>query len=224
MFIIRLLNVILADLSKPIYLFLVFLEMKLIFIVLSALVFAFLAFQIYLYFSTNRVESRPYDVIKKESNLEIRFYPSVKIAEYTSGSSSYKNMSSKGFGKLGGYIFGKNEQKENIAMTSPVEVDMGDSSSKMTFMMPSVYDSKDLPVPSDSTVKLTTTDDEYVAVLSFSGFANDETIAHNSKKLAQILKEENLTTVGNYRYLGYNPPYQLFGRKNEVVVRVSWEM
>lgn len=198
--------------------------MKIIFIILGVLVLAFLAFQIYLYMSTNSVESRPYDVVKKEGDLEIRFYPSVQIAEYTSESNSYRNMSGKGFGKLGGYIFGKNEKKESIAMTSPVEVDMGDSSAKMTFMMPSVYDSKELPTPSDSTVKLTKTEDEHVAVISFSGFANDELIAEYSQKLADILKKENLTAIGNYRYLGYNPPYQLIGRKNEVVVRVSWGM
>jgi hypothetical protein len=198
--------------------------MKIIIIILAALVVAFVAFQIYLYMSTNSVESRPYDVIKNEGDLEVRFYPSVKIAEYTSGSTSYKDMGSKGFGKLGGYIFGKNEKKQNIAMTSPVEVDMGDSSSRMSFMMPTAYEIKDLPTPSDSTVVLTETEDEHVAVISFSGFANDELIAEYSKKLADILKKENLTVVGNYRYLGYNPPYQLIGRKNEVVVRLSWGM
>ena len=196
--------------------------MKVIVIILSVLVLAFLAFQIYLYMSTNKVESRPYDVVKKEGDLEVRFYPSVKIAEYTSGFTSYKDMGSKGFGKLGVYIFGKNEKKQNIAMTSPVEVDMGDSGSRMTFMMPTAYEIKDLPTPSDSTVKLTETEDEYVAVISFSGFANDELIAEYSQKLAEILQKENLTAIGNYRYLGYNPPYQIIGRKNEVVVRVSW--
>lgn len=198
--------------------------MKIIFIILGALVLAFLAFQIYLFMSTNSVESRPYDVVKKEGDLEVRFYPSVKIAEYTSGSTSYKDMGSKGFGKLGGYIFGKNEKNQNIAMTSPVEVDMGDSSSRMSFMMPTAYEIKDLPMPSDSAVKLTTTEDEHVAVISFSGFANDELIAEYSQKLANILKKEKLAAVGNYRYLGYNPPYQLIGRKNEVVIRVSWGM
>lgn len=198
--------------------------MKVIIIILVALVLAFLAFQIYLYMSTNKVENRPYEVVKKEGELEIRFYPSVQIAAYTSESTSYKNMSGKGFGKLGGYIFGKNEKKESIAMTSPVEVDMGDSNSKMTFMMPSSYDTKELPAPIDSTVKLSKTADEHVAVISFSGFANDELIDEYSQKLSDILEKENLTTIGNYRYLGYNPPYQLIGRKNEIVVRVSWGM
>jgi hypothetical protein len=61
-------------------------------------------------------------------------------------------------------------------------------------------------------------------VISFSGFANDELISTYSNMLARILKEKNLTAIGNYRYLGYNPPYQLLGRKNEVIVRVQWEM
>lgn len=198
--------------------------MKVTLIILSALVLAFLAFQLYLYMSTNKVENRPYDVVKKAGNMEIRFYPSVRIAEIVSGTTSYEAMSSGGFRKLAGYIFGKNEKNESIAMTSPVEVNLGATESKMSFMMPSVYNAKELPAPQDSTVKITQTEDEHVAVISFSGFANDKLITQYSDKLAKMLKEQKLTPIGNYRYLGYNPPYQLIGRRNEVAVSVKWKM
>ena len=170
--------------------------------ILVALAATFIVFQLYISYNTNSVESQLYEVLEDKGEFEIRFYPSVNIAQITSNSKSYDAMSSKGFGKLAGYIFGGNDKEEKIAMTSP-------------------YDSKELPTPKDGSVKILKTDDEYVAALSFGGFANDKTIKENSDKLAKLLKENELVPRGNFRYLGYNPPFQLLGRKNEIVVKVD---
>jgi hypothetical protein len=29
--------------------------------------------------------------------------------------------------------------------------------------------------------------------------------------------------MGNHRYLGYNPPYQVVGRRNEIIVTIDWK-
>ena len=58
----------------------------------------------------------------------------------------------------------------------------------------------------------------YVAVIKFGGFATNERINKHKSTLENTLKEKGLTYYGNFRYLGYNPPYQLFGRRNEVIV------
>jgi hypothetical protein len=42
-----------------------------------------------------------------------------------------------------------------------------------------------------------------------------------SKKCGR--QEKNITSYGHYRFLGYNPPYQLFGRRNEIIVSVEWK-
>jgi hypothetical protein len=36
------------------------------------------------------------------------------------------------------------------------------------------------------------------------------------------LNGKGIKTIGNFRYLGYNPPYQIIARKNEIVVAVEW--
>jgi hypothetical protein len=36
------------------------------------------------------------------------------------------------------------------------------------------------------------------------------------------MKENGITSYGNYRFLGYNPPYQFIGRRNEIIVSVEW--
>ena len=107
-------------------------------------------------------------------------------------------------------------------MTSPVHMDINDSVSTMSFVMPSKYDEQSLPGPNDSRVKLEKSQAEYVAALKFGGYANDEKIARYSGKLRTALEKNGISYSGNFRYLGYNPPYQFIGRKNEIIVSVDW--
>lgn len=93
----------------------------------------------------------------------------------------------------------------------------------MSFVMPSKYDEQALPRPDDSRVKLEKSQAEYVAVLKFGGYANDEKIARYSEKLRTALEKSGISYSGNFRYLGYNPPYQFIGRKNEIIVSVEWK-
>jgi hypothetical protein len=44
-----------------------------------------------------------------------------------------------------------------------------------------------------------------------------------AEKLQKLLKENGITPHGNYRFLGYNPPYQFVGRRNEIIVAVDWK-
>jgi hypothetical protein len=108
-------------------------------------------------------------------------------------------------------------------MTTPVHMDFGDSVSKMSFVMPSNFTKESLPAPSNPNVSIELVSEDYVAVISFDGFASNETIKVQIEKLQRILKENHLSYYGNFRYLGYNPPYQLFGRRNEIIVSIEWE-
>jgi hypothetical protein len=63
----------------------------------------------------------------------------------------------------------------------------------------------------------------YVACISFAGYANDTKIEINKEKLLQILKEKNITTTGEYSFLGYNAPYQFVGRTNEIIIPIEWK-
>ncbi len=195
--------------------------MKITLIILGTLGLVFVAVQFYLKYTTNSVERQPYQVLEDKGEFELRLYPSVNIAQITSKSTSYDDMSTMGFRKLAGYIFGGNDKDQKIAMTSPVQVDVNDSLSTMSFMMPTEYDINDLPTPKDGSVNIMKTEEEYMAAISFGGFANDAKIKENSDKLAKLLKENELVPTGNFRWLGYNPPYQIIGRKNEVVVKVA---
>jgi hypothetical protein len=145
------------------------------------------------------------------------------MAMITSSAKSYKELGSSGFRKLAGYIFGGNDEKKKIAMTAPVHMDINDYNSSMSFVMPSKYLQENLPKPINTEVMLETTTDEYVAAVAFGGFATETDIKINTRKLERALKAASIAHYGSFRMLGYNPPFQLLSRKNEIIVNVEWD-
>ena len=166
-------------------------------------------------------EKQKYKVVFSEKEFEVRFYPSAILATVYSDARNYKELATPGFRKLAGYIFGGNEADTKISMTSPVHMDMKNAS--MSFVMPSSFSEENLPKPDDPGVKIERTDDIYVAAIRFGGYATDNDISQYSEKLKTLLEEKGIRWYGNFRYLGYNPPFQPFGRKNEIIVNVEWK-
>ena len=88
--------------------------------------------------------------------------------------------------------------------------------------MPEKYQESDLPKPNDSGVLIVKSSPQYVAAISFGGYATDEKIAVAYQNLVKILSEKKIITKGGYKLLGYNAPYQFVGRTNEVVIPIEW--
>jgi hypothetical protein len=197
--------------------------MKFILIIFVIIVVSFLVFQTYVARSSARTEEQKYKVIEKDGDFEIRFYPKAVMATVNMKSSSYNRMSSSGFQRLAGYIFGGNENKESIAMTAPVHMQVKDDSASMSFVMPSSYDLSSLPNPKDPNVKLHTSEEEYVAVVKYGGYSSDEEIRKETTRLKEYLDKKKIAIAGDFRFLGYNPPYQVSGRRNEVIVRIEYQ-
>ena len=197
--------------------------MKMFIIILAVVILIIVLFKSFIIMPANKTEEQKHSVIRKFKDFEIRFYPSATIATINSNAKTYKELSGPGFQKLAGYIFGGNESNTKISMTTPVAMDINDSVSSMSFVMPSVYKKENLPKPNDPDVHIKNTADEYVAVIRFSGYASDEDLKFYSEKLQNLLKENGITSFGNYRFLGYNPPYQFIGRRNEIIVAVEWK-
>ncbi len=196
--------------------------MKIVLIVACILLGLFFVFQIYISMATAKSETQAYKVIKEEEEFEIRYYPSATIATITSSARTYKELGNTGFSKLAGYIFGGNQDNKQIAMTSPVHMDISDKGSTMSFVMPSNYTKDNLPLPNNKDIILNTTPDEYVAAIRFGGFASTEQIIKHTEILENALKKHHLSYYGHFRFLGYNPPFQLLGRRNEIIVAINW--
>jgi hypothetical protein len=197
--------------------------MKVIIIFVIATIVLIVLFQSFIIMPTNKTEEQKYSLLRKYKDFEIRFYPSATIATISSNAKTYRDLSGSGFRKLAGYIFGGNETNTRISMTAPVQMDINDSASTMSFVMPSSYNESNLPKPNDPNVVIKSTADEYVAVIRFGGYASDKDLKFYSEKLQNLLIENGIRSFGNYRFLGYNPPYQFIGRRNEIIVAVDWK-
>jgi len=197
--------------------------MKTFIIILALSILLIVLLQSFTIMPANKTEEQKYTLVRKYDDFEIRFYPSATIATINSNAKTYKELSGPGFQKLAGYIFGGNEADKKISMTTPVQMDINDSGSTMSFVMPSEYSKESLPKPNDPNVNIINTADEYVAVIRFGGYASDEDLKFNSEKLKNLLKENEIMSYGNYRFLGYNPPFQFIGRRNEIIVTVEWK-
>lgn len=187
-------------------------------IVLIGLIFVFA--QIMIKSSTDRIESMKYSVIKEFEGFEIRSYPEQIVASTQLSANTYEGASSSGFRTIASYIFGGNQRQEKIAMTSPVVMDLRESV-EMSFIMPSGYTLSSLPKPDDQSVNLTFRKADTVAVIQFDGFASDKVIDNKINELKRYLENENIECDSEFSFMGYSPPYQTIGRRNEVCVSVK---
>jgi hypothetical protein len=187
-------------------------------IIISVLASMALA-QVFISKSTTQTEQRKYQVLKKYENFEIRKYEPALFSSVKLGKKSYSESSSEGFRILAGYIFGDNEKKEKISMTSPVTMELGDTS-KMMFMVPKSHDMESLPDPSNSKIVFEKQSEKIVAAIRFDGWANDKKIEKYQSILKTALAKEKIAHNNKFAFLGYNPPYDLVNRRNEVIVEL----
>lgn len=191
--------------------------MKILYLVLIAVLVLFAASQLWAQTQVKGIETYPYRVIKTCEGFEVRTYERANFIYVTMDERTYAEGSSKGFRTLAGYIFGGNDREQKIAMTSPVVMEM-DSNMTMKFLVPAQYTMDDLPKPTNAEVRFTTEQERTMAAITFGGFANDEKILEQKNALFQRLAAEGIQHTGQWSFLGYDPPFKLFGRKNEVVV------
>ena len=182
-------------------------------IVLSVLFIGFLFYS----FKLRDIETPKYRVIKTLGEVEIREYPSLVLAQTSLKKSDYDQEGNNGFRTIAGYIFGGNQKQQKIAMTAPVIMSMGDTAS-MSFVMPSEYNINDLPTPSNNQVKLIQENAKILAVIGFGGYSNSEKIKKYADKLLEELKNNHLETRGALLYMGYNAPWDITNRRNEVAI------
>ena len=191
--------------------------MKTIYIVVGSVTILFIVAQFFIHRSSTKIEMYPYTVAKVVEGIEIRNYKARLFTNVPLANQGYKQNASKGFSKLGGYIFGANARNEKIAMTSPVSMSLGNQPS-MGFMVPQAIKKDDLPKPNLADITFKQEPKKTMAVITFSGWANDATIKEHKDGLIAILKANGIKHSDQFYCFGYNPPYDLFFRRNEVAV------
>jgi len=173
--------------------------------------------------SSKDTPQQPYEVVERRGALELRRYPEALSAAVSGPGGTWREVSNTGFRTLAGYIFGGNEREQRIAMTAPVHMEVSAERSTMRFIMPQGHTMEGLPRPDDPAVRLERLPEEVVAVLRFGGFADDGRIARESQRLMEQVHAAGLEPDGPVRFLGYDPPWRVAARRNEVVVRLRWK-
>lgn len=176
--------------------------------------------QAFMYYKNQKTDKVQYTVLKTYDDFEIRSYPELIVATTVCGSGKYESNSGKGFRKIAGYIFGGNKDNQQIAMTSPVKMTLDDTM-KMSFYMPAEYDEDELPEPNNSSVKIDKDKKKIVAAIQFGGWADQEDIDLYKAKLIKLLKKNKLEHNNDFAFLGYNAPYEMLDRRNEIVVSLK---
>jgi hypothetical protein len=193
--------------------------MKFTIVTLSLITLLFIGVQLFALKGQHNIESYTYNIEKEYENFQIRSYKSTLFTSVKLDNSDYDNASSEGFSILAGYIFGANETGEKISMTSPVTMSLEDSMTMM-FMVPNDLKKENLPAPNKSKIKIKKEPAKTVAAIEFGGWANDEKIEFYKKKLITELVTEGIPHSDKFYFYGYNAPYEIFNRKNEVVVEL----
>ena len=194
--------------------------MKIASIILGIIAVAFIAVQIFALRSQKNIETYSYVVNKEYDQFEIRRYEATLFSSVKLSGTTYKETSSEGFSVLAGYIFGNNERSEKIAMTSPVAMTLEDSST-MLFMVPNKFNKETLPQPNESKIKFHNEPAKTVAAIQFKGWASDKKIEKYKQKLIAALDNERISHTDRFYFFGYNAPYEVFNRKNEVIVELQ---
>ena len=194
--------------------------MKTASILLGIIAIVFVGIQLFSLKSQKNIETYPYVVNKKYDQFEIRSYKATLFTSVKLSTKKYKEASSKGFSILAGYIFGNNNRNEKIAMTSPVSMSLKDSTTMM-FMVPKKYKKETLPQPNLSKIKFKEEPAKTVAAINFNGWASDKKIKKYKQKLKEALDREGILYKNRFHFLGYNAPYEVFNRKNEIIVELE---
>ncbi len=194
--------------------------MKIVIIVLLVILIAFTLVQLYFIHGQRNIERYPYVVKKKYKRFEIRRYETTLFTSVKLSTKGFKSSSSKGFSILAGYIFGNNERNEKISMTSPVSMSLGDSMTMM-FMVPKKFNKNMLPKPNQSGIEFKEEPAKTVAAIRFNGWANDTKIEKYKQNLKAALDAEGIKYSNQFYFLGYNAPFEVFNRKNEVIVELQ---
>jgi len=186
------------------------------------------------YLKERATEEPDYRPLESDGDHQIRDYPAITVAE-TVVEGPRREALDQGFRILADYIFAKSRDGEELPMTVPVMQDGGDPMAsdpplfdddlegawRTRFVMPDGRNAEDLPEPPEG-VELVELPARKVAVVSFTGRANDRLLSEQEDRLRGWLAKRGVNASVEPEYAFYNSP-MIPGplRRNEVWLALS---
>jgi len=169
----------------------------------------------------NNLDCPKYTVMKKGKDYELRKYAAAKwVSTNLSGVEYGMSATRTMFMRLFNYISGENAAKAKVPMTCPVTTrflhGQGPacvSNFTMSFYVPN----PEAPAPTNKNVTFTEMPETLVYVRQFGGYyINYDAWVKEAMQLASDIGNEDLFHTNFWYTAGYNAPFQLFNRHNEV--------
>jgi hypothetical protein len=187
------------------------------------------------YFFRERSQEEPdYRPLETDGDHQIRGYPPIVVAE-TVVNGPRSQALDQGHRVLADYLLARSRDGEALPMANPVLQDSGDPMAsdpplfdddlegawRTRFVMPSGRSVEDLPDP-PADIALAELPARRIAVVSFSGRANERLLAEQEDRLRGWLAKRGLKAHGEPEYAFYNSPV-IPGplRRNEVWLSLS---
>ena len=179
--------------------------------------------------SRSAYESAEYTVLETDGQIELRDYPDLMLVTTTMGTRTQGDDGS--FGRLFRYISGGNENKQKVAMTTPVFMEPQNASEKpeqnrgqMGFVIPKGVAQTSIPVPGSDQVEVTKRPGGTFAVIRFAG-RNDLEVCQKQQRLLEAwIEKRQLKSDGESEIAGYDPPWTPGPlRRNEILIRIATE-
>lgn len=171
-------------------------------------------------FSVEASSTKKYEVRKYEAGA-------VWAKTLVTGFSDYDSAVNVGFMKLFHYISGENKENEKVPMAAPVRVTITpgqgptcSSNFTVAFFVPFAFE-KNPATPLDDTITIERDEAFEVYVKSFGGRAKGDDILQQAGELVQALKDDGIhvDSQSSFASAGYDSPFRLLDRHNEVWVR-----
>jgi SOUL heme-binding protein len=218
--------------------------MKTIIILIIVALVAWTVWSFYAY----TVETLSYTVTEKKQDYEIRQYaPYIAMQTEVDGNSS--EALNAGFRILANYIFGGNVAQQKVAMTAPVMENQTTPSPSLikegnnakvamtapvmeqksvsgkriiTFTAPKEYTINTLPKPNSDKIKFVQVPNKKYAVHKFTWYYTADRIEEKKKYLLESLQKDNVKTLGEPMFAGYNGPGTMpFLIRNEILIEIE---
>ena len=182
--------------------------MKIALGIVGTLLAAWVGWGLYVIYTTERP---PYRVVQAlASDVEIRQYE-----EQTWISTTYESDDGS-FPVLASYIFGENQEGQDVAMTAPVITD-----ERMAFILPEGITEANAPTPEGQPIDFRTVPARKLATLQFSWWTPSDRVEAKTNELLEVLRANDIETAGQPFLMRYNDPFTPpFLRRNEVAIEV----
>jgi hypothetical protein len=186
-----------------------------------------------------RTEEEPqFEVLFESSEgFEIRRYVATLQAQ-TVVAGDRDHAANEGFRRLAGYIFGGNERKQEMSMTTPVLQGPNESlgiamttpllqeqmngSWLISFVLPSELTVMSAPKPQDERVKIVTVAPKTIATLRYSGNNSAERMQLKAQELLTLAQKHGFVVTSNVTWAQYDQPFAIpFLKRNEAHVEVA---